>query len=100
MKITLSPEVEEYLRNKHKEVIEVFVERTYYTHMMESVAHTEIKYGAPKQAVVDQFTLFEVDGFKVYIANELLDEKQDIFFHLDKFLGIKYVEVDGVKIHH
>lgn len=99
MKITLSPEVEEYLHHKHKEVLEVFVEKVYSTHMMESIAHLEIKYGAPRQELQNQFSTFDVDGFKIYIENDLLDEDKDVFFHLEKFLGLKYLEVDGLKRH-
>lgn len=99
MKITLSPEVEEYLHHKHKEVLEVFVERVYSTHMMESIAHLEIKYGAPHKDVKDKFTLYEVDGFQIYLENDLIDEEKDVMIHLEKFLGFKYLEVDGLKRH-
>jgi hypothetical protein len=99
VKIILSPEVEEYLHHKHKEVLEVFVERVYSTHMMESIAHLEIKYGAPHKDVITQFSTYDVDGFKIYIENDLISEDQEVFFHLEKFLGLKYLEVDGLKRH-
>jgi hypothetical protein len=99
VKITLSPEVEEYLHHKHKEVLEVFVEKIYSTHMMEPVSHLEIKYGAPHSNIRDKFKTFDIDGFKVYIEDDLLDENTDVMFHLEKFLGLKYIEVDGLKRH-
>ena len=99
MKITLSPEVETYLAKKHKDVLEVYVERIYSTHMMENISHLEVKYGAPRENIRDRFSSYDVDGFKVYIENDLIDEEKDVFIHLEKFLGLKYLEVDGLKIH-
>lgn len=99
MKITLSPEVETYMAKKHKEVLEVFVEKIYSTHMMETISHLEVKYGAPHEDVKDKFTSYDVDGFKVYIENDLIDEEKDVFIHLEKFLGLKYLEVDGLNRH-
>ena len=100
MKIILTPEVEEYLHHKHKEVLEVYVDKIYSTHMMEAVSHLEIKYGAPRKEILDNFSFYEVDGFKIYIENSLIkEESEDIILHLEKFLGFKYIEIDGLKRH-
>jgi hypothetical protein len=96
MKISLSPEVEQYLAKKHKDAIEVFVEKTYTT-TLDNLTHIEIKFGAPDPKKQDKFTVMEVHGFKVYVESTLVNEESDIRVHLEKHLGMKSLEVDGLQ---
>lgn len=97
VKVTLSPELEQYLVNKHKEAIEVYAEKTYST-MLEPLTHIEIKMGIPDKKVADQFTMIEIDGFKVYIESDLVTDESEVKLHLEKHLLTKSIEVDGVSL--
>lgn len=99
MRIELSPEVKEYLHRKHKEVLEIYVERVYYERMLEGLPHLEVKFGAPKEKDMPQFEAQEVEGFRVYIEKDLIREDQDVLIHLGKMLGMKRIEVEGLEVH-
>lgn len=99
MKVTLSPELKEYLHKKHREVIEVYVTKIYFERQLEPYLHVEIDFKAPENVVASQFELYDVEGFKVYIEKDIINENQDILFHLGKVFLMKHVEVEGLEVY-
>ncbi len=97
MKIELSPEVKDYLHKKHKDVLEVYARHVYYERLGEPVKQLEIHFGIPETGIADQFTAYDIEGFKVYIEKDLVDEQHDVLIKIGHVLGFKHLEVDGLK---
>lgn len=99
MKIELSQEVKDYLHKKHKEVLEVYAHKVYYERIGEPIKQLEIRFGTPDSSLMDQFEAFDVEGFKLYIEKDIMDENKDIMIHMSKILGFKYLDADGLEVH-
>lgn len=98
MKVVMSPDLKDYLHKKHKEVLEVYVTKKFERLGVE-INQLEIKFDAPDSDHKGEFESYDVEGFKVYVEKDLINENKDILIHLEKLLGMKHIEVDGLEIH-
>lgn len=100
MKIELSADVKQYLHRKHKDVLEVYARRNYSERLDDNAPlELEIHFGTPEARLMDQFASYDVEGFKLYIEKDIIDENKDVLIHLGRVLGMKHIEIEGLEVH-
>ena len=99
MHVELSPEVKTYLSRKHKDILEVYCRHIPYTKFGAAHYQLEIHFEKPETFEVEKFTTVDVEGFRVYIESDLIDDQHDIMIKLKEALGFKHLEVEGIKEH-